>query len=471
MRQPVVLFLLLCLVLAGCAGREPTSLEATVAVPTRYVNDRAEPFDTPSLSPWWEMFDDPRLDDLMRRLFAGNLDLERSLARLRQAQAGFAVARAGQWPSATLNGEAARSRSPGGFVGDSYQGTLAVGYEVDLWRKFASRSEAAAAEVAASAADVQALYLSLSAQLADFYYLVVEQYAQRELILNSIAAFRDTLERVERRYRAGLVEAVDVYQARQNLRATEARLPAIEVQLRTAQHAMDVLLGEYPGQQELGVVEDLAEDPAQFPAGLPASLLARRPDVQAAFARVRAADAGVAAAIAERLPAISLLGSAGRARTETVAGLLSGSLWSLAADLSLPVLDGGRRRAEVDRRQALLEENLAAYRQTVLNAFREVENGLVANRTTEERIALLAEQTAAAESSLRLALDRYLQGVTDYLPVLVAQANQLESQSRLISARRQLISDRIALAKALGGRWMDTQLTRRLAAEQEETDE
>ena len=471
MRRLLLLFILIGLVLAGCAVHEPASIESVVKAPTRYVNDPAAEPATPLFDPWWKMFCDPRLDDLMARLFAGNLDLQRGLARLRQAQAGFAVTHAGQWPNAMLSGEAARNRSPGGFVGDSYQGALAVGYEVDLWRKFASRSEAAAAEVAASAADVEALYLSLSAQLADLYYLVVEQYAQRELIRNSIAAFRDTLERVERRYRAGLVEAVDVYQARQNLRATEARLPAIEVQLRTAQHAIDVLLGEYPDPQELGIVEDLAEDPAQFPAGLPASLLARRPDVQAAFARVRAADAGVAAAIADRLPAISLLGAAGRARTETVAGLLAGSIWSLGADLSLPILDGGRRRAEVERRQALLEENLAVYRQTVLNAFREVENGLVANRTTEERIALLAEQTAAAESSLRLALDRYLQGVTDYLPVLVAQANQLESQSRLISARRQLISDRIALAKALGGRWMDQQLTRRMTAEQEETDE
>lgn len=471
MNRPTVLSLVFFLALTGCSVHAPVPIEPSVEAPVRYVNDLAEEPGAVFVSPWWEMFDDPRLDALMQRLFAENFDLDRGLARLRQAQAAFGVARSGLFPAAALSGEAARNRSRDGFVGDSYQGSLAVSYELDLWRKVAARSDAAAYEVAASAADLDVLYISLSAQLADLYYLVVEQHAQQELTRNSVAAFRDTLERVERRYRAGLVEAVDVYQARQNLLAAEARLPAIETRLRTATHAIDVLVGMYPGAEAIGPVEKLPKDPVQFPVGLPASLLARRPDVQAAFARVQAADAGVAAAIADRLPAINLLGSVGSSRTETAAGLLSGNIWRLVADLTLPVLDGGRRRAEVDRRQAQFDASLALYRQAVLNAYQEVENGLVANRTTETRIGILVDQTTAAEGSLRLALDRYMMGVTDYLPVLVAQANQLESRSQLITARRQLVSDRIALAKALGGQWMNQQMSRRMSAEWNETDE
>ena len=470
MNSKALTFLLL-LVLTGCSIKAPQPVEPGIAMPARYHNDAEEVPASTVVVPWWLQFEDPFLDRMMTQLFAGNLALEQGLARLQRARAAFAVTRAGLFPAASLDGEGTRSRTAGGFTGDSYRGSLTVGYELDLWNKFAAQSEAAALTVSASTGDLEALYLSLSAQLADLYFLAVEQRAQQKLTDESIAAFRDTLERVERRYRAGLVEAVDVYQARQNLLAAKTRRPAIEANLKAAEHAIDVLLGDYPGQDRFGRIDTLPRNPARFPAGLPADLLTRRPDVRAALARVRAADAEIAAALAERLPAINLLGALGHARTETLVGPVSGDVWSLVAGLAMPVLDGGRRRAEVERREAAFDENLATYRQTILVAFREVEDGLVANRTTEEQIVLQTQQTTAAEGSLRLALDRYLQGVTDYLPVLVAQARQLESRSELIRLRRQLVSARISLAKALGGQWMKDYSSRGMSAERDANNE
>jgi len=465
------LTILLLLVLTGCSIKAPQPVEPGITMPARYHNDTQEVPGSPTVVPWWLQFEDPFLDRMMTQLFAGNLALEQGLARLQRARAAFVAARAGLFPAASLDGEATRSRTAGGFTGDTYRGSLTVGYELDLWEKFAAQSEAAALTASASTGNLEALYLSLSAQLADLYFLAVEQRAQQKLTDESIAAFRDTLERVERRYRAGLVEAVDVYQARQNLLAAETRRPAIEANLKAAEHAIDILLGDYPGQDRFGRVDTLPREPARLPAGLPADLLTRRPDVRAALARVRAADAEIAAALAERLPAVNLLGALGHAGTETLAGPVSGNVWSLVAGLAMPVLDGGRRRAEVERREAAFDENLAAYRQTILVALREVEDSLVANRTTAEQIALQAEQTTAAEGSLRLALDRYLQGVTDYLPVLVAQARQLESRSELIRLRRQLVAARISLAKALGGEWMQDYSSRRVLAGRDASNE
>jgi NodT family efflux transporter outer membrane factor (OMF) lipoprotein len=458
---------MVCVTLAGCTLHQANPVELNFDLPGQYRGNSLNAFSAEDKQPWWHLFHDDHLNDLMTTLFEQNLDLARAFARLRQVQGALDITRASQLPFATAEGKTGRDRSLSGFIADSSSAVLTVGYELDLWRKFASRAEAAEFEVLASTADIRTLYLSLSAQLAELYFYAVEQRSQINLTERTVAAFSDTLNRVERRYRAGLVDAVDVYLARQNLVAAQSRRPALEAGLAAAEHAIAVLLGNYPVPGLAGSVDTLPLQPQTFPVGLPAELLSRRPDVQAAFDRLKASDAQIAAAIADRLPAINLLGGLGRGRTELMTGPASGEIWSLLAGVALPVFDGGRRRAEVERREAVFQESLAAYRQTVLSAFREVEDGLVANRTTEETIHLLVEKAAATESALRLALDRYQFGLTEYLPVLVAQASHLEAQSQLLSARRQLVSDRIFLAKSLGGYWMQDELARSLATEED----
>jgi outer membrane protein TolC len=196
-------------------------------------------------------------------------------------------------------------------------------------------------------------------------------------------------------------------------------------------------------------------------------LISQRPDLQAALQRVEAADARVAAAIADRFPSISFSGSYGSIRQDVTAGLIKGEFWSLLGNLVLPVVDGGRRRAEVDRKEAALREAVAAYQQKVLLAFQEVEDALVNNFTTAQRIESLSETAQATGATLRLSTDRYLAGLVDYLPVLTAQRTDFDVSSRLLGAQRQLLADRISLARSLGGYWMQDTMDARLQVEKD----
>ncbi|NOY53089.1 MAG: efflux transporter outer membrane subunit [Deltaproteobacteria bacterium] len=452
-----VLFWIPVFMIIGCTVHRPQPVPLPVNPPESY----DEPGNAgPPLQRWWEAFGDKRLNRLMEEAFSGNLDLAQGVARLDAARAVLRSTSAARFPSLDSRGEWSRENTPGFFgnnTGRSYRLSLAAAFEVDLWRKEASRTRAAALDAAAAREDLKTLYLTLASNLADLYYLAAEQKEQLQLTDRTIAAFADTSLRVERRYREGLVPALDLDQARQNLAAVKAGRPLIEKTLRETEHAFALLLGRYPEEDITGVVA-LPEIPMGFPAGLPSKLLAHRPDVAAALARVKAADARTAAAIADRFPSINLAADYGNSSIAFSTGDIVGNFWKIIGNVAAPLLDGGRRRAAVKRNRALFRESLARYQQTVLTAFREVEDALVRNRTTEERIAGLQEKVAASRATLRLSLDRYLAGLSDYLPVLTAQAASFDSQSELLSARRQLISDRITLARSLGGEWMEKEM-------------
>ena len=456
---------LLLLFGGGCTLHQSQQATLPFPVPQGYVESSAagEPFS--ALEHWWESFGDADLNALMSEAFTANPDLQQAFARLEQAEALVRTSGAAQLPVLDLAGTGGRRRQAVGLTGavtaDTYSLSLPASFELDVWRKLASRTEAARLEQAASREELKSLYLSLSAQIADLYFLTLEQRAQLELADRNIAAFADTLERVERRYREGLVPPLDVYQSRQNLAAVRSRRPQFENALATAEHALAVLLGRYPGRGVVNQHRQLPQVIPDFSAGLPSQLLVRRPDVEAGLLRLQASDARIAAAIAERFPALRLTGSYGGQSVELGDLLASGNIfWNLLLNLAQPLYDGGRRAAEVDRSRAVFRENLAGYHKSVLTAFREVEDALAAARTGEERIARLRQSEEASAAALRLALDRYLQGLSEYLPVLTAQGLHFDAQSQLLAARRQFIADRITLARALGGGWMDEELTR-----------
>ncbi len=453
-----------CLMAApGCAVHPPQEVVLPVAVPEKY-SGLQERTDTLEMTQrWWEIFGDDRLNALMEETFAGNFELSQALARLEQIEALAESTRASSWPFLNIGASGGPVRQPGmaGAVTDeSWRLSAEAGFEIDLWQKLKSRRDAAGLDVKASRADLEGLFLSLSARAVELYYLAVEQRAQIRLTDRAIASFADTLELVERRYRSGLVPAVDVYQARQNLAAAKARRPQFESNLAITEHALKVLAGHYPdSREEAGSLSVLPEVIAGLNTGIPSQLLMRRPDIAAALARVQASDERLGAAIAERFPAFNLVGSYGGASSDLDSLLNSGNIfWNLLLNLAQPVIDGGRRRAEVDRSRAVYHERLAAYHQTVLNAFTEVEDALVRGRTTAQRSRFLAERAEASGNALRLSTDRYRQGLTDYLPVLTSQGFYFTAESELLSARRQLISERISLMRALGGHWMAEQV-------------
>jgi NodT family efflux transporter outer membrane factor (OMF) lipoprotein len=461
---PIGCWLLFPLV-AGCAPHQPQPATLPVSLPQEYAETTRSGEPLPVLERWWERFGDEDLNALMAEAFAANLDLRQAYARLEQADALVRTTRAAQLPSLDLSAAGGRRRQSVGSIGsvtsDTYSLSLPASFEIDLWRRLASGTEASRLELEASREELKALYLSLSAQVADLYFLAVEQQAQLVLTDQNIASFADTLERVERRYREGLVPALDVYQSRQNLAAARSRRPEFENSLAATEHALAVLFGRYPGRSIIDESRELPAEVPDYPAGLPSRLLAHRPDVEAGLLRLGASDARIAAAIADRFPALRLTGSYGGQSAELGDLLASGNiLWNLLLNLAQPLFDGGRRSAEVDRTRAVFRENLAVYHRSVLTAFREVEDALAAGRTGEERIARLRQSEEASAAALRLALDGYLQGLSEYLPVLTAQGLHFNAQSQLLTARRQLIADRITLARALGGAWMEEEMTK-----------
>ena len=433
--------------------------------PPEYLENQAAVQPGLSAEQWWLAFNDEHLNLLMTELFAHNLELVQSFARLEQVESIVRINRSAQSPVLSAAGNMCRSRQPGvmnDFTGDSRQLSLAAGFELDLWGKLAAQSQAANLDLAASRQDVQTLYLGLSARLADLYFIAVEQRAQLALTDQIVSSFTETAARVESRYRRGLVPAVDMYQARQSLAGAQAARHLFEARLAEAEHAMGVLLGRYPERNPGGRLAQLPAAPELFAVGIPAELVSQRPDLLAALQRVEAADARVAVAIADRFPSLSLSGNYGTLRQEVTAGLIKGDFWSLLGNLTMPVLDGGRRRAEVSRKEAVLREAVAGYQQKVLAAFQDVEDALVNNFATGRRVARLAETAQATGATLRLSTERYLAGLVDYLPVLTAQRADADTRSRLLGAQRQLLSDRISLARALGGAWMNEQMNARL---------
>jgi len=452
------------LLLAGCNLHTPTQVTLPVDPPDRY---REVPEESPpgqEVDRWWLAFEDAQLNRLMETLFVQNLELTQAVARLDQVESLVRVNRSAQLPALGLGANLGRSEQPGltgDVIADSEQVSLAAGFELDLWGKLAARTRAAQLDYAASQEELQTLYLGLSARLADLYFLAVEQRAKLALNDQLVSSFADTARRVEQRYRLGLAPAIDLYRSRQSLTAARAVRHVNEARLAEIEHAISVLLGRYPEPQPKNALVTLPPAPDLFSVGIPAELMSNRPDLRAALKRVESADERVAVAIADRFPTISLSGSYGSLRQEVTAGLITGEFWNLLGNLALPVFDGGRRRAEVDRQQAVLRESVAAYQQAVLNAFREVEDALVNNAATARRVTQLEATAVATGATLRLSTDRYLAGLDDYLPVLTAQRADFETRSNLISAQRQLLTDRISLARALGGSWMrETLLTR-----------
>jgi len=406
---------------------------------------------------WWEEFHDPELDSLMNKAFSHNLDLAQTYERMLQARAAAREAGASRLPTLTANATGGRVRqttSAGPFEADTHSASLNAQFEIDLWGKMNARAKAAVLESLAAEEALKTSYMGVSVDIAELYYTSVEQKAQLSLSELTIESLNNIKESVELRYRAGVVTALDLYLARQNLATASTKRPALEASLAAAEAGLALALGNIPANVRISTPDTLPE-PTAFPGQIPSDLLKRRPDVMAAQRKLEAQDYRVAAAVADRFPAFSLSASYGGASEKLGDVLKSPNIfWNALLNLTMPIIDGGRRKAASEREKAALRESLAAYHKAVLTAMKEVHVALIRNQATREQIRLMEQAVTAGEDTLRVAEAQYLQGVTDYLNVLTAQQQLHSSRSSLLTSRRQLISDRIQLARALGGTWM-----------------
>lgn len=413
---------------------------------------------------WWTDFGDPALDDVVASTLQRNYDLQAAAARLDQALADSRIAGADLQPrlQVGLNGSQRKQNFIGfpipgaedrvlSSVFTNYGVSLDLTWEVDLWGRLQAGARAALADLQSRAADLRAAQLSLAGQTTKAWFAIAEAQQQLRLAEATVASFRASSEQVRERFEQGLRPALDVRLALSNLASAEALREQRGQQLDASIRQLEVLMGRY-ASGAMAAPSTLPAAPAVIPGGLPSDLVRRRPDVVAAERRIAAARQRLRVAQRELYPQFSLTASTGTA-TDALQDLVKRDfgVWTLLGNLVQPLLQGGRLRAGVDRAEARAAEELAAYANTTLQAFSEVETALAAEEYLVEReryLEISAEQSRAAET---IADDRYRSGLDDYITVLESQRLALQAEGDLIAARRQRLENRVDLYLALGG--------------------
>jgi NodT family efflux transporter outer membrane factor (OMF) lipoprotein len=413
----------------------------------------AQPKDEVPKGQWWRVFDDPLLNELAEQVIVSNQTLRAAEARYTQSRAAVQSARAGLFPIVAASAGASRSRRGEGGSSTSYDIGLDARWEIDLWGRVRRLVEASRAGEQASAADLEAIGLSLQSELAINYFQLRVTDVQRELLQDTVQAFERSLAVTQNRYRAGVAARVDVVQAETQLKSTQAQLLDLRVTRAQLEHGIAVLVGKAPASFSIEPAEFQARIPA-IPPGVPSTLLERRPDVAAAERRVAAANARIGVAQAAYFPALNLTGSAGFA-SGALSTLISAPsrVWSLGLGAAVTLLDFGARAASVEFARATYDETVANYRQAVLEALQEAEDQLAAIRWLAEEDKIQQDAARLARESVVLTVNQYKAGTVSYLNVVQVQATQLNEERQTVQLLGRRLAATVSLIRALGGAW------------------
>jgi NodT family efflux transporter outer membrane factor (OMF) lipoprotein len=461
----LVILVIGVLQLCGCTVG-PTYHRPAAQVPTAYKElgnwKEAQPNDQHLGGNWWEMFQDPQLNELESQVIVSNQNLKAAEAQYTQARAAVRYNRAAYFP--TINGGANASRTKisdnrppslttNGRTYNDFQIPFELSYEVDVWGRVRRTVESYRDQAQASAADLATVNLSMHAQVALFYFQARVLDAEEQLLNSTVTQYEHALELIQNRYAGGIASDLEVQQATTQLETTRAQ--AIDVGVARAQyeHAVAILIGKPPADFSLAALP-LTTPPPPIPAGLPSELLERRPDVAAAERRMAAANAQIGVAKAAYYPTISL-GATGGFESGVITTLISGpsALWSVGGSAIAPIFDGGRRRANVDQALAAYDQSVANYRETVLTGFQQVEDNLAALRILEHEGEVQEKAVVAAQKYLELANTRYTGGVTSYLEVTTAQSAALSDELTAVNILGRRMVNAVTLVQALGGGW------------------
>lgn len=411
--------------------------------------------ETPLPDQWWRSFEEPTLDRLIDQALADNLSLQSAWDRLDRARALARRAGADLFPKVDGDAGFSSTRTHNNSRSESNQNFtlgLAARYEVDLWGRIQSTSDAARIDAQASAEDLRTAALTISARVAATWFQLLEQYGQNRVLTRQLQTNRQTLELITLQFRTGQVGIADVLQQRQLVESNQGELALVTGRSKVLENQLAVLLGLTPDHPwELPEKINLKLPPLPQ-TGLQSGLLTRRPDIQSAWLRIEAADERVAAAIADRFPRLSLTGRA-NTNAENLEDLFDDWLASIAANLLAPLIDGGQRRAEVDRTRALAAEALHDYGQTVLEALAEVENALAREEQQTQYLQSVERQLVLAGQATERIRDRYINGAEDYQRVLISLLSEQQLQRTQLTARRDLFENRVNLCRALAGGW------------------
>jgi outer membrane protein, multidrug efflux system len=439
---------------------------------------QAAPRDAIPKGAWWQVFQDPALDAYEQQLLQANQSLIAARDRLDQARSLARVATADMFPQLSADPSALRERGSGNrplngeaptivngvvqpvppYTQSVYTIPFSVSYEADLFGRVRRNVEAANASLQSTAADLENVRLVLTAELAADYFTLRELDAEFQVVQESVGYQRKGLDLVNSRHNGGIASGLEVAQQAALLDSTLSQLALVQQSRAQYEHAIAVLLGQAASNVSVPVAP-LQATPPPVPLGLPSDMLERRPDVSTAERMMAYQNAQVGIARSAFYPHITLSGSGGWQSTDITSLLNAPSLfWSLGADALEPILQGGRNRANLEAARAAYDQSVANYRQAVLTAFQQVEDGISNLSTLSQALATQGAAVDDARRELTIANNRYIGGVTSYLDVITAQTTLLTSERLETQLLGQQMVSSVYLVKALGGGWDASQL-------------
>lgn len=458
----------LALLLAACKVG-PDYVKPAIAPPAGYKETAAdggiwkvaEPGDHAARGKWWTVYNDPLLNALQDVATSSNEDLKVAEAQYRQARAFAQSARGAYYPTVTAGASASRFRDSSNAynapanVGPANEFSLPldVSWEIDIWGRARRAVESSEASAQASAAQFASIQLSIQSELAINYFLLRGIDAEKQLLRRTLVAYGKALELTTNRHEGGIASDADVAQAETQFKTAQAQAVNLGVQRAQLEHAIAVLLGKAPA--EFAIPEAALETtPPVIPVGVPSELLERRPDIATAERQVAAANAQIGVAKAAYYPTLSLGATAGFASANASDWFdWPSRFWSVGPAAALTLFDGYRRRALNEQAIAAYDGTVAAYRQTVLMAFQDVEDNLAELRILAEQAQIQDAAVKAARRSVMQTTNRYNGGASSYLEVVVAQTFALTNERLAVDVARRRMMASVRLVKAIGGGW------------------
>jgi outer membrane protein, multidrug efflux system len=449
-------------ILLGSCTVGPNYRRPNVPVPPSYrdsTDTRASGTQLQSFAdlPWWQIFDDAAIQDLIRTALKNNYDLLTATERINQARAQVGITRSNQLPQVQAAGDFSGEKSSP--AGTSNILTLAAdaSYQLDLFGGLRRATEAARAQLLGTEHARRVIVLTLVSDVATDYFQLLGFDLQLKLTLDTIKSQQESVRLTQLRTDLGVATKVDVLQAQQVLDTANAQVPDLERQIKQTEDAINILLGNYPGGVSRARTLPEHRLLPEVPPGLTSALLERRPDIRQAEQTLIAANAEIGVAKAAFFPQISLSGSTGGSFGETsLAGVTSGAtsgLWSYAAGLAQPIFTGGRLRSTLHLAESQEREALIAYRQTIQKAFGEVSDALIGYQKTREFRARQEQSVKTLQEAVRISRLRYRGGITTFLEVLDNERSLYSAQLTLAQVQTSEYESLVTLYRTLGGGW------------------
>ena len=451
--------LILTLVISSCkVGPDFEKSDVPAPVTFRYDSLQA---DTIVNLRWWELFNNAELDTLILIGLSENKDVLTAASRVQQAMLTVGFTKVDIYPTFGVTGSASIGNvlggNPLGADAGVYLAGLTMNWEIDFWGKFRRATEAAKANYVASEYAQRTIQIGLISTISQTYFKLLDFKLRLNIAQSTLVSRQRAVDIIAARFDQGIVPRIDLNQAQIQLAIAKSSVPFYQRQMATTETALAVLLGRNPYIMGLNTNLKDQDFPNDIPPGIPSTLLKRRPDIMAAENRFHAETANVGVAEAQRFPAIGLTGLIGGLATQELTSAATGGLaWSASASLLSPLINWGKnkKRAEIQKQVAL--QTAYVYENTILQAFREVEDALITISTIKVELAARAEQVEAAVSARNLSSERYNGGVTSYLEVIENDRAAFDAELKYSEVRQQLLSSYVQLYKALGGGWLST---------------